>query len=210
MALHRRGCRVTASDVSAAMVDQCRARVAAAGLTLPVLQCAWSDLGRRFGAEFDAVLCTGNSLAHTPTPTARRRALAGFAEILVDTGTLILDAQDWELLHRRGSHRDDDPLVVADEGIRCTRHFDWRVPERFGDPITLELTLTFSDDQGEWARSHLVTFCPFTTDELVGDLEAGGFEAVTVVQNPGDDRQAVIARMPRPPSDLPTGRQATT
>lgn len=194
LALHRRGFRVTGSDASAAMVDQCRARLDAEGVEVPVVTCAWADLPGRFAAEFDAVLCCGNSLAHAPTPDARRGALVGFAGVLVEHGALLLDSQDWRLVHERGSHRDDDPQVVTRDGRRATRHYDWRVPARFGEPITLVLTLVVRDGDREQVRRHAMTFCPFTADELVADLEACGFAAVEVLQNPGDDRQTVLAR----------------
>jgi len=194
LALHRRGFRVTATDASPAMVEQCRARTRSHGLDLTVGVCPWAALPDRFGPVFDAVLCTGNSLAHAPTRADRRAALTGFAGVLVPGGTLVVDSQDWAVLHERGSHRDDDPLVVTRDGCRASRHFDWQVPRRFGDRVTLELTLVVRDGHGERATSHSVTFCPFTTDELVADLEACGLVEVHVVQNPGADRYAVTAR----------------
>ena len=193
VALARRGFRVTASDGSPAMVDQCRARLAEAAVEVPVARCAWAELPGRFGTEFDAVLCTGNSLAHAPSPSARRDALTGFARVLLTGGRVILDTQDWLVVHGRGSHRDDDPQVIGRDGRRATRHYDWQVPARFGDPITLEVTLVLDGDRDE-ARSHTVTFRPFTADELVADLEACGFGTVDVLQNPGDDRQTFTAR----------------
>ncbi|HEY5696807.1 MAG TPA: class I SAM-dependent methyltransferase, partial [Acidimicrobiales bacterium] len=95
LSLHRRGFRVTATDASASMVDECRRRLAAEDAPVPVLACHWTDLPDRFGPVFDAVLCTGNSLAHAPSAIARREALAAFAEVLLPGGILILDSQDW-------------------------------------------------------------------------------------------------------------------
>ncbi len=194
LSLHRRGFRVTATDASPAMVGQCRARLAAQGVDLPVATCGWADLPERFGAEFDAVLCTGNSLAHAPSRTARRAALRGFVEVLDAGGTLILDAQDWEIVHERGDHRDDDPQVVTRDGLRVTRHFVWQVPDRFGDPVILELTLVVRGRDGEHRTSHAVTFCPFSTEDLVADVRGAGFVDVEVVQNPDDDRYCVTAQ----------------
>jgi SAM-dependent methyltransferase len=203
LSLHRRGFRVTATDASAAMVDQCRARLTATGVEVPVATCAWVDLPERFGTAFDALLCTGNSLAHAPSTEARRAALRGFAGVLVRGGTAILDAQDWQILHERGNHRDDDPQVIIRDGLRATRHFDWRVPERFGDPVTLELTLVVRDGHQEERTSHTVAFSPFSRVDLVADLRTAGFVDIDVVRNPGDDRYCVVAR--RPPAPHPSG-----
>ncbi len=191
LALHRRGLRVTATDASRAMVEQCRARLGEADVDLPVSICTWEDLPARFGAVFDAVLCTGNSLAHTLSDEARRAAVAGLAGVLAPLGSLVLDSQDWSVLHRQGSHTDDDPLVVERDGHRVTRRFDWQVPERFGDLIRLTLTLRID---GVVTVSHEVTFRPFTTDTLVDELRGAGLAEVTVTQVPGDDRFAVVAR----------------
>lgn len=194
LSLHRRRFRVTATDASPAMVDQCRARLAAAGADGAVSTCAWAALPERFGPVFDALLCTGNSLAHTRSAADRRAALSGFAGVLVEGGVLIVDSQDWSALHERGSHRDDDPLVVARDGRRTTRHFDWRVPARFGEPIELDLILVGDDGDRERTTTDTVTFCPFTTEELLADLEGAAFVDVVVQQNPGDDRYSVVAR----------------
>ncbi len=194
LSLHRRGFRVTATDASPAMAARARERLAAAGADVSVTRCHWAELPDRFGPEFDAVLCTGNSLAHAPSTTARRAALGGFANVLLPGGTLIVDTQDWSVVHGRGDHRDDDPQVITRGGRRATRHFDWRVPDRFGDPVVLELVLVVRNGDEEERTRHAVTFCPFTTEELVADLAATGFLDVEVRQNPDDDRYCIVAR----------------
>ena len=195
-ALARRGFAVAGSDASAAMAEACRRRLGRDGIDVPLATCRWADLPQRFGPDFDAVLCTGNSLAHAPSAADRRAAVAGFAGVLVAGGTVIIDSQDWRSIHERGSHRDDDPLVVTRDGCRATRRFEWRVPVRFGDPIDLVLTLVIGDGALEQVTSHTVTFCPFTAEQLVADLEHAGFADVEVRQDPGDERQAFTARRP--------------
>lgn len=195
LSLHRRGFRVTATDASPAMAARARQRLAAEGAVVPVTTGRWAELPDRFGPAFDAVLCTGNSLAHAPSTTARRAALSGFAGVLLPGGTVILDSQDWQVLHHRGDHRDADPQVIVRDGLRATRCFDWHVPDRFGDPVVLALTLVVRDGDEERRSTHRVTFCPFTVEDLVADLEACGFADVHRVQTPGDDRYAVTARV---------------
>ena len=192
--LHRRGFRVVAADASVAMVERCRERLAAGGAAVPVVCSAWADLPDRFGPGFDAVLCLGNSLSHAPTAAARRTALAAFRRVLVPGGTLILDLQDWAAVHAVGSRHDDDPLVVTRDGVTCRRSYDWRVPARFGDPLDLEITLLVREDGRERRSSHVMSFRPFTQEALAADLEATGFVAADLLQDPGDDRYAVLAR----------------
>jgi SAM-dependent methyltransferase len=178
------------------MAGRARERLAAAEAEVTVVECAWGGLAERFGAEFDAVLCLGNSLSHAPSTDARRAALAAFAAVLVPGGTLVLDLQDWAAIHVAGSHQDHDPLVVARDGLECTRHYSWRVPERFEDPLVLEISLAIREDGVERRTSHAITFTPFTSDEVATDLEATGFVDVDLRQDPGDDRYAVTARRP--------------
>lgn len=184
------------ADASPAMVNGCRERLAAAGAEVAVVECAWNGLADRFGAEFDAVLCLGNSISHAPSTHARRAAVAAFAAVLVPGGTLLLDVQDWSAVHAAGSRQDHDPLVVARDGLECTRHYDWRVPERFDDPLVLEITLAIREDGVERRSSHAITFTLFTIDDVTTDLEAAGFVDVAVQQDPGDDRYAITARRP--------------
>ena len=137
-------------------------RLARAGVENPSLTCAWAELPGRFSPEFDAVLCTGNSLAHAAVREDRRAALAGFAGVLVGGGTghprqpgLVARPPAREPSRRR-------PLVVTRDGAGTTRHFDWRVPERFGDPISLEITLFVDEGEQRNPAATTVTFRPFT------------------------------------------------
>ena len=72
--------------------------------------------------------------------------------------------------------------MVERDGHRVTRRFDWLVPERFGDLITLTLTLRVD---GVSIARHDVIFRPFTTETLVDELHAAGLAEVTVTQVPG-------------------------
>jgi SAM-dependent methyltransferase len=180
------------------MVERCRARLAAVGATaVRVTCCAWEDLADHFGPDFDAVLCLGNSLSHAPSPAARRAALTCFAATLVPGGTLILDVQDWTAVHARGSWHDVDPLVVTRDGIRCRRTYDWTVGDRFGDPVSLEITLDLQGPDEEHRASHTMTFLPFTPEQLLADLAAMDFVDLALHQDPGDDRCSVTASFTR-------------
>ena len=136
--------------------------------------CAWADLPDRFGPEFDAVLCTGNSLAHAPSP----RAPAG-PPWPASPGS----SSPGGTAHPRhpglvGRPRRAAAIATttrwssAGTAAGATRHFDWRVPERFGDPIVPRAHPGRPRRRTRRTRSHTVTFRPFTTDELVADLEA--------------------------------------
>lgn len=189
--LARRGFRVVAADASEAMVARARGRL---GAGIPVVCCRWEDLPTEVPGPFDAVLCTGSSLAHAPDAVARREALAAFAAVLAPGGALILDAQDWEVVHAAGSRLDPDPLVVERDGVRCTRTYRWEVPAALHAVHRLTIELALDDGASLRHSRHTVALHPFTTAELEADLAATGFTAVERVQVPGDDRWSATAR----------------
>jgi SAM-dependent methyltransferase len=194
--LHRRGFDVVAADASPAMVEECRRRLAGLDPPVPVVGCRWEELPDSFGPEFDAVLCTGNSLAHTSSRADRRAALAGLVAVLRPGGTAILDSHDWPVVQRRGSRVDEHPLPVTRDGATCRRTDEWRVPESPADPIVLVIELWIREDDRERRVANELTFHPFTPEELVEDVRAAGVADVEVVTVPDDDRFSVLGRRP--------------
>jgi SAM-dependent methyltransferase len=189
--LTRRGFEAVGADASAAMAARARAQLVAVANSAPVVASTWAD--PPFRRAFDAVLCTGNSLAHCRSRPDRRRALAGLAGVLVTGGRLILDSQDWTALHTRGSHRDEDPQVLRRGGARARRVFEWDVPDGVHEVVTLTLTLLVEEEGTEQRTSTRVRFLPFDRDELRDDLVSVGLGDLEVTQVPGDDRYSVTA-----------------
>jgi SAM-dependent methyltransferase len=184
-ALVRRGHHVVGADASPAMLQEARRRVDA-----DLACCTWAELPDHVRGPFAAVLCVGNSLPHLPTSAARRGALAAFASLLAPGGLLIVDSHDWEAVHAAGSGARDDPQVLRRGGEVGHRRFEWRVPERFGDPYVLTVTLTVDDR----TTAHEVVSHPFTRDQLLDEVTSSGLIVEDVVTVPGDDRYAVLAR----------------
>jgi ubiquinone/menaquinone biosynthesis C-methylase UbiE len=192
--LARRGLDVTAADASAAMVEQARRRLEAAGVGgVEARVCKWSHLDDMFGeSPFDAVMCVGSSLAHTEDLA---EVLAAFHSVLVDGGLLIVDTRDWEATASPEPLVEVEPLLVEREGRRCRRRYLWRQPEPSG-PVELVASLEFLAADGRVldTRSWTVRQNAFTRQQLRSALESAGFRSIALDFVPGDDRYTATAR----------------
>jgi glycine/sarcosine N-methyltransferase len=90
IALAQRGYRVTGSDISAQMIARSQANAEHAGVTVPFAVARFQDLSSTFNAQFDAVLCLGNSLPHVLTDAAALESALNMRVCLRARGVLIL------------------------------------------------------------------------------------------------------------------------
>lgn len=195
-ALSRRGFDVVGADASAAMLAQARSRAAAEGVAARFVHCTWEELTDRFPTGFDAVLCTGNALSHSPDSRALTRALSTFADLLAPDGLFIADVQHWEVMHDLGDQSVEDRLVVEREGLRCVRRFDWHVPQDLTDPFYLDVVLGFSDGADPWERTHRLELHAFTRANLRQSVRAAGLQLLTLDARDGEDRYSLVAQRP--------------
>jgi len=89
--LHRLGCDVCGSDLSGAMLDQARGRLAKENIVIPLRQADFRDLSVWGEPSFDAVLCLSTSLPHLKEDEELICALASMRSRLRGDGILILD-----------------------------------------------------------------------------------------------------------------------
>ena len=193
MALGRRGFTVTASDASTEMVALTRARCRDAGLQVSVIESAWSDLTANTGDElFDAVLCTGNSIAHCADRDGMIASLKGFQGVLRPGGILIMDTHYWEQVLALGDRVVADPDTVKRDGLSCSRIYRWQCPAYPGQPCTITFELHFAQ-RDEPDKAHAVHLYPFTRSELRGRLRSAGFANIALDAD-GSDRYTATAR----------------
>jgi SAM-dependent methyltransferase len=171
-----RGFEVSASDASEEMVARTRALAAAHGAHVATATRAWVDLE---GGPFDAVFCVGNSLTHAQQ---RRAALAGMRRVLRDGGLLAITSRTWE----RPQEAEEE--VVERGGRRARVHRAWHA----GEPLVLEVAVTFEDDGSTHAER--LECWPFTHEELQADLLASGSTPVASTFDPEVGRYLVTSR----------------
>ncbi len=184
MALVRAGFRVTASDASEGMVNRARQLFAEAGIVVPVEQCTWDGLASVFPAGYDAIFCTGNSIAHCGEEAAMLAAFAGMGAVMGDGGVLVVESRDWEKIYADRRRLEVKDHVVVRDGVRGLCLYVWTVPEVWGEPCTAEIVLLLDDAGALTHRLVELRFTPYRRAELTERLEQCGFGNLNVV----DDR----------------------
>lgn len=195
IALARCGLNVCGTDASERLVDQARQRARQAGVEVRFEVCSWGELPEHFGSErFDAVLCTGNSISHSPDPEAMVRAFEAMREVLKEGGTLVVDSRNWEKLREERPRLTTAPQVVEREGIKCVPVYFWSFPARWEEPHFVDLVLLFVDEEGSIThRLHRLEYRPFRVEELVAQLQEAGLSEVRSDYEADADRYEVLA-----------------
>ena len=165
-----RGFAAEATDISPAMIERTRALAARHGVDLPARVCAWEDLDGE--PRYDAVFCVGNSLAHAHD---RRAALAAMAGVLKPGGLLSVTSRNWERERAAGSRLEVGERLIERHGRRALTSHAWLIPERWSDPHTVDIAVSFITDPVETVMERL-TVWPFTPAELADDLRTCGLE----------------------------------
>ena len=90
------GVRVTAVDVSPAMLDKLAHHAEALTLHVDRVRCSFQEISSVVRSTFDAVFCLGNSLAHLLEPEELRAALANFVAALKPGGIVVLQLLNYD------------------------------------------------------------------------------------------------------------------
>ncbi len=200
IALDRRGFAVTGVDASQAMLDEARRRFGEDGREIETRCSTWADLADHFPAgSFDAVLCTGNSIAHLATPTEMVESFRAFAAVLGPGGVVILDTHHWEVLARLGDRTTVDPQVIERDGARCVRTYAWRRVGA-GGPWRLTIGLEIGRGLEHETLRRTVELHPFSTAALNDRLRSAGFTHVSIDATPEEDRYTAIGRVGAAPT----------
>jgi SAM-dependent methyltransferase len=184
LALARKGFRVTASDASVGMVEQARQLFADSNVDVRVERCAWDALASMFGTRFDAVLCTGNSIAHCSGETTMLAALSAMRSVLRAGGVLVVESRDWEQMFAERPRLEVRDQVAVRDGMRGLPLYVWTIPANWGEPFRAEVVLLLDDGDKVTHRAIEIGFTPFRKAELARRLEQNGFGTLKIV----DDR----------------------
>ncbi|GHF04192.1 class I SAM-dependent methyltransferase [Streptomyces morookaense] len=178
VALARTGFTVAASDASPGMVEQCRRRVADAGLNVPTEVACWRELPQTWQTRFDLVLCTGNSIVHAADEQEMISSLRGLRDVLAERGKLLVTSRNWEKLHAE-RQRLAVPSQLQRHGERQGLGiYLWSIPETWGAPHVAEIVILVFEGDAVVSRRHEITFQPFRHDELVDRMEQSGLSVV--------------------------------
>jgi ubiquinone/menaquinone biosynthesis C-methylase UbiE len=176
---------VSLSDRSREMLEIAREKANKRGLRSVSYSCAaWHELDKAWPKPFDAVLCSGNSLAQCLTHQDRLDALAGMSSVTGETGIMYVDFK----------HQSNIPLLSS-----------FTLQEVIG-PIRIDmqqvLVLIHERKEGAIVRrvkdcylvkgrrlrrvaSARTSYLPFRKRELLADLKSVGFAKNTTTRRPG-------------------------
>lgn len=92
------GYSITGTDISSSMIRKARQNFAEQGLTANLSVLDYHNLSSKFANNFDLVLSTGNSLAHS---TNIKQVITEMDKALKPGGMLYIDSRNWDLILQR-------------------------------------------------------------------------------------------------------------
>ena len=178
LALAKWGYSVSGADVSAGMVALARLKATEAGLEdLPFIQASLAELPEQFpAAQFDAVVCLGNSLPHLLSQEDLVAAFRGMANIIRPGGLLITQNLNYDLRWRT------QPRFFAAQGgtLNGNEVLVWRFAD-YNQPvgrIAFHIAL-FQKGPVDWqVEVHTTPQRPLFAADLIAALESEGFGSI--------------------------------
>lgn len=191
--LARLGVRVTAVDLSPAMIEVLHRHAAAMETQVTGIVARFTELPDRIAGAQDAVFSLGNTLAHAATQDELVASLTAFRRILRPGGVLFLQLLNYR---RILAARERIQMVREVGDLRFTRWYAYE-----GKRVRFNVTREQAGGKEPETISLLLT--PFTDRDLKAALETAGFVGVTfhgsIAMEPFSPREsrdcAVLARV---------------
>lgn len=167
--LSQLGVEMTATDVSAEMIERTKSNASKHQFTLTTLHTAFDELPNHVTGSFDAVFCLGNTLPHLTDDGELHASLSAFSTILHSGGILFIQLLNY--------HR----ILKTKPRVLNVTHDESRVYVRFYDYHSSRIDFNIlSIDTGKAPPSHdLITIPlrPFVLEELQPALSSSGFDS---------------------------------
>ncbi len=213
IALAQQGYAVTGADISAGMIDRARANAQSAGLALHFVVAGFGELAQQAGANFDALLCLGNSLPHVLTEQELALTLTDFATALRPGGLLLIQNRNFDaVLAGRNRWMEPQTHCEGDREWLFVRFYDFNP----NGTLAFNVVTLQRDGEANWTSSAEATLLrPWCARELRPALAAAGFEAITeygdATGSPFDPQSSgnLILTALRHKSFSPPGKDAT-
>jgi glycine/sarcosine N-methyltransferase len=100
IALAKQGFKVTAADISGAMLDKARENAREYGIesNIQFVNAGFLELPQHITGTFHAVITKGNALPHLLTDDEIRQAIRNFHDLLVPGGLLLIGIRDYDTI----------------------------------------------------------------------------------------------------------------
>lgn len=137
------GVQLYGSDLSEAMLEECRHKAEQRGLPVDLRPCDFRALGDRFRETFDCVASTGNSLPYVPNDEVLA-VLAQMDARVKEGGYLYWDMRNWDkILRERKRFYLYDPVLDGGTRVHLTQVWDYN-PD---GTMTFNLLYTFEREE---------------------------------------------------------------
>lgn len=169
------GVELSGSDLSEAMLTNCRKKAQHKGYSVDLQQSDFRDLSCWHGKKFDCVASTGNSLAYV-TNSEVRDTLAQMDGLVADGGYLYLDSRNWDrILETHQRFYFYNPFYSGETKVNMFQVWDYPAD----GSITFNIVYTFEQDnkifQKEIFEEH---YHPIPRQLLLDQLTALGYQEV--------------------------------
>ena len=173
LALAAAGFAVTATDLSAAMIEQAKANARRAGHRARFVVAGFGQLRARLDGDFDALLCLGNSLPHVLTEAELRATLADFAAVLRPGGLVLIQSRNFDAVMRaRMRWIGPQGHTEGDRDRLFVRFYDFN-PD---GTLTFNVVSLTRTGGGPWSQqAEATTLRPWLHGELLAALADAGF-----------------------------------
>ncbi len=162
--------RVTAADVSGIMLSVLRERAHKKNLEITTVQSSFSELSQKVHTRFDAILCTGNTLAHLLTAAELRNSLESFFTLLNPSGILLIQIVNYD---RILAAKDKVQNERQAGGMTFIRSYSYQEGK-----ITFSIEIKPSDQPDAHSEKISVELMPLRSSELINALKESGFGVI--------------------------------
>ena len=177
IALSKLGYEVSAADFSTEMVAITKKNAELAKSDLDVKKVEFGELSNSFiEAQFDVVLCLGNSLPHVLNEDGLAQTLNDFREIIKPGGKLIIQNRNFDKIMSKND-RWMSPQTYKDEEYTniFIRFYDFDPDGR----LTFNLIVLVSQDGENFQQQVISTrLWPMEKDTLVNYVQNSGFKEI--------------------------------
>jgi len=183
IALANLGFQVSGSDLFPEMVSLADANAKAAGKQVTFRTAGFGNISEIFRqqAEFDAVLCLGNSLPHVDSNEDLKKTLRDFKALLRSGGMLLLQMRNFDLVMGE-KKRWMEPQAVKDGATEWLflRFYDFETDGKIQFNILSLQRKANSPWQTQLTSTHLL---PIYSEPLKAELGALGFKDIQFYGN---------------------------
>ncbi len=127
---------------------------------------AWIDLPGKYSNSFGIVLCTGNSIVHSPDAISRQNNLKALSSLLKPKGTLVIQTRNWDkVIAENKEYTVYDKVSYTDKEYIPLYHWKLKGMEQEAK-VEIIFQEISSDNRVTLYQSDL-TFTPFTYKSLL-------------------------------------------